>query len=114
MEQELARLLAWIDGNDADNNPLIPFRTITSIHFARFVIIEERPDASGKLLPAALCFTTNYDLPPELHLRQLVQTGGQGLWQIFSCCVNFPSVSYDENLLYQYLKKIIENQILSM
>ncbi len=105
MEQELARLLAWIDVNNADTNPLIPFRKIFSIHFARFVMIEERPDASGKLLPAALCFTTNYDLPLELHLRQLVQTGGPGLWQIFSCCAGFPSGSFDENLLCQYLKK---------
>lgn len=53
-----------------------------------------------------MCFTTNYDLPLEEHLRQLVQWAGRGLWQIFSMCVNFPiSGNYDDNVLLQYLRK---------
>jgi len=85
MQEELAALLRQIDAA-VETNELIPFKQITSIHFARFVILDAGPDARGVVIPARLAFTTNYDLPLDRHVQELVAVGGKGLLRIFSLC----------------------------
>ena len=84
-QEELAALLREIDAA-VETNELIPFKQIPSIHFARFVLLDAGPDVQGNLIPARLAFTTNYDLPLDGHVRELVEVGGKGLLRIFSLC----------------------------
>jgi hypothetical protein len=94
-----------IEVNGVDTNSTIPFRKISSIHFARFVVFDEGYDAYGKPFPSRMAFTTNYDLPLNDHLQQLVDIAGNGLWEIFSLCLNFPeNTSYNQAKLLEYLK----------
>src|ERR1700722_9495808 len=102
MQPELAALLAQIDAA-VGTNAIIPFKQISSIHFARFVILDTGPDIHGNPIPARLVFTTNYDLPLSGHLASLVNVAGEGLWQIFSMCEDAPSGGYDPSTLEEFL-----------
>jgi uncharacterized membrane protein len=103
-EQLLIDTFKQMEKVEVDTNHLVPFRLITTIHFARFVVLQKDEDAKGHAIPARLVFTTNYDLPLENHLQQLVQIAGEGLWQIFSSCEYFPASSYNPESLYGYLQ----------
>ena len=105
MKQTLAEVLDKIEAGKNDLESIIPFRKMTSIHFARLLILNERADTSGNPIPAALAFTTNFDLPLDKHLQQLVEFGGPGLWHIFSLCTNFPYINYNPIKLQQYLQQ---------
>jgi hypothetical protein len=102
-EANLAALLDSIESNPADN-PLVPFGKIRTIHFARFVICPAKPDVRGKIVPAQLIFTTNYDQPLAGHLKELIGQAGPGLWRVFSSCEDFPIGNYSEPLLSQFFQ----------
>jgi len=87
--------------NHIETNPIIPFINITSIHFARFVILEEAKDLKGEIIPAALVFSSNYDKPLEHHLEELVRIAGAGLEEIYQYCEGFEK----GNNLITYLKE---------
>src|SRR5579871_2524974 len=83
-EQELADLLQQIE-KDPGHNSMVPFASIPSIHFARFVICPARPDAKGELIPCQFVFTSNYDVASpspagqHAHLQELITQAGPGL-----------------------------------
>ncbi|PZF74386.1 hypothetical protein [Taibaiella soli] len=104
MQQPLYDLLQKIDDSGVEDNDIIPFKKITTIHFARFVILDACKDAYGKDIPAQLAFTTNYDLPLNNHMQQMISVAGRGLWQIFSMCEKFPQGAYNASMLELYLQ----------
>ena len=76
-------------------NPIVPFKKLASVHYARFVLV----DAYDELEPH-LAFATDYDGPEgdstcsesealDSHLDELVAECGQGLERIFECCENY-------------------------
>jgi hypothetical protein len=72
---------------DVENNAHFNFLDITSIHFARFVIIE----ATNGYHPY-LAFETNYDGELNVHLNEIIrQTKSGGFDKVFGACKNFPS-----------------------
>jgi hypothetical protein len=83
--------LREIKPGDVEDNPLVPFGKITSIHFARFVILEQSEDLQGNILPACLALSTNYDKPLGNHLQEMVEVAGPGLESIFSHCEGYPA-----------------------
>jgi hypothetical protein len=103
MKQALANTLQEIVKQGVETSELIPFGKMTSIHFARFVILHENTDAYGKPIEAHLVFDTSYDLPLEDHLEQLIRYGRKGLEQIFSRCEDFPEIQ-NESCLLAYLR----------
>ncbi len=113
MKQELAALFERIVAEDVETNSLIPFKKITSIHFARFVIFNESTDAYGKSIDAHLIFTTNYDQPFKNHLKELVSIAGPGLWKVFSYCEDFPlNTVYTPEALINYMNsKTVSNAV---
>ena len=113
MKQDVISLCDQIVAEDVETNSLIPFKKITSIHFARFVVFDESTDALGNPVAPYLVFTTNYDLPYKKHLEELVTFGAEGLWKIFSFCEGFPENSaYNKELLVQYLQsKTVNNAV---
>jgi hypothetical protein len=103
-EEELASLLQQIN-TDPGHNPILPLGSISSIHFARFVICPARPDAKGRTIPSRLVFTSNYDQPFSHHLRDLITLTGPGLWKVFSHTDAFPDVPFDPNILAAFLNR---------
>jgi hypothetical protein len=110
MKQVLANTLQEIVNQGVETNELIPFGKITSIHFARFVILQESIDVNGKPIDAHLVFDTSYDLPLQDHLEQLVRYGRKGLEKIFSCCENFTEVTTDNRLVAYLRSKMIRTE----
>ena len=104
MKQQLTDKLQAID-SDVNNNSVIPFKKIGSIHFARFLICNAAADPRGTPIPDRLAFTTNYDLPLDNHINELVQFAGPGLWSIFSMCEGFVAGNYDPVKLGEFLRK---------
>jgi hypothetical protein len=100
-ERELRQMLAGMNlepGVADPGNSLVPFGKIETLHFARFVILEdttredlraygEHPASATKSL-ALLC---DFDGPSEVFLRELVACAEPGLRRIFSCCQPVPS-----------------------
>jgi len=102
-KQQLQSLLRVIDSNVATNE-LVPFGKLTSIHFARFVVLDAGIDAKGGSIPDRLAFTTNYDQPYDGHLQQMVNLAGPGLWQIFALTEGFPPGGFDSTTLLRYFQ----------
>jgi hypothetical protein len=92
MKQDAVALCEQIVAEEVETNSIIPFKKITTIHFARFVVLNESTDAFGKNVASYLIFTTNYDQPHKKHLEELVTIAGEGLWKMFSFCEDFPEI----------------------
>jgi len=101
MKTELKELLKKMD-EDVNTNPVIPFHKMESIHFARFVVLDIRPEIKGKEIKDCLAFTSNYDQPFDKHLDEMVTHAGLGFWQVFSHCVEFPAGNFDPETLKRF------------
>lgn len=110
MKQTLANTLQDIVKQGVENNELIPFGKIASIHFARFVVLHESTDTAGKNIDAHLVFDTSYDVPLEAHLEELIRYGRKGLEQIFSRCEDFPETKNEKSLLAYLRSKMIRTE----
>lgn len=66
--------------------PLVDFRSLDTVHFARFAVLP--PDSFGR---QHLLFSTAYDGPRALHLAELVKRVRPGLCAVFEHCTGFPS-----------------------
>ena len=95
-ESALRAVLARIQKEDVETSPSIPFRSITTIHFARFVVI---PGNDG----FQLAFSTDYDGPLDAHLQQLLEKGSKGMHEIYSHCRDYPGP--DNSRLIAWLKQ---------
>lgn len=81
-------------------NPLFPFGAFPEIHFARFVILDDRTGgdmAAYGLAPAtypvSLAFLADFDGSADAFRRHAAVRAGEGLRQIFSCCEEFAGVN---------------------
>jgi hypothetical protein len=81
-----------------DQNELIAFHWIDTIHFARLVILEDntREDLleCGKNLPSStksLALLCDFDGTVDVFLRQLVAVAARGVVKLFGCCEKGPS-----------------------
>ena len=70
---------------------LVPFERLTTVHFLRWLVLEEGRDAGGAVLPAQLVMATAYDAPLDDHLRELVAVAGAGLDAIYAHCPGYPA-----------------------
>ena len=102
-ETELEKLLEWMAAKDADkkpkdrkvrefdleDNPIVPFKQIPSVHFARLLIL--RPAAEDE--PRQLLFATDFDGTLADHLNELLDVAAPGLDRLFSHCVDWSDVA---------------------
>ena len=105
-EAELRGLLASM--NDAPgrvnaNNPLVPFAQFDTLHFARFVILDDKTiedirvyGIPARSYPLYLAFLGDIDGGVDSFFQELVMRAEKGLRSIFSCCAGFP---VDTNLV---------------
>jgi hypothetical protein len=98
-EAELRRLLASMNrapGQADAGNLLVPFGVLHSLHFARFVVLDDPTTgdiaAYGVAIPTyplSLAFLGDYDGDRDEFIRDLAAHAGNGLRQIFLCCEGF-------------------------
>jgi len=98
-EAELRRLLAGMNrapGQADPDNPLVPFRALHTLHFARFVVLDDATigdiAAYGVPVPTsplALAFLGDCDGDRDEFLRDLVKRAERGLRRIFLHCEGF-------------------------
>src|SRR6476660_8846838 len=98
-ETELRALLESM--NDAPgrvnvNNALVPFAEFDTLHFARFVILDDKTIQDVRVygiptrtFPPYLAFLGDIDGDVAAFLGELVKRAGTGLRTIFSCCTGF-------------------------
>lgn len=102
-EAELRQTLAGMNlepGVADPANSLVPFGKLATLHFARFVILEDNtredlraygePPASATKSLAMLC---DFDGPSDAFLRELVGCAEPGMRRIFSCCKSTPTAN---------------------
>ena len=75
-------------------NEIVPFDKLTTIHFARFVVVNKSLSVTGELcsVDPFLILSTNYDNPFDKHLEEFVDVAGEGLDQIYSHCKDYPDL----------------------
>jgi len=78
------------------NNPLVPFAQFDTLHFARFVILDDKNVGDLRIYglpvrnyPLYLAFLGDIDGEEEAFLNELVRRASDGLRAIFSCCHGF-------------------------
>lgn len=77
----------WVDVSAA---PRIPFASMSGVHFARLLLLEDARDLDGRLIPASLLLITEVDSPLRRHLNELADAGGLGLDATFGLCEGYP------------------------
>jgi len=85
-------------GSVNPNNPLVPFAQFDTLHFARFVILDDKTVGDLRIYglpvrthPLYLAFLGDIDGEEEAFLNELVRRASVGLRVIFSCCHGFAS-----------------------
>jgi hypothetical protein len=78
------------------NNLLVPFAQFDTLHFARFVILDDKTVGDLRIYglpvrnyPLYLAFLGDMDGEEEAFLNELVRRASDGLRAIFSCCHGF-------------------------
>ena len=89
-------------GNDVAGQTQIPFKDLTRLHFASWVVF-----AAGAGGPQ-LIFEANFDGDADSFLRQLAQQASTGLSEIYSHCVGFRAGG-GADAVCQYLQAHIVN-----
>jgi hypothetical protein len=74
-----------------DTWDVIPFKTLSKVHFARLVVFDETKDLDGHLVPSRLALLIDVDAPLDAHLRDLATICGEGLDRVFGHCQGFPA-----------------------
>jgi hypothetical protein len=98
-ETELRQLLDSMNhgpGQADPNNSLLPFAEFETLHFARFVILDDKTTEDVRIYglaprtyPLYLAFLGDVDGDANAFLGKLIRRAGKGLGKIFSCCQGF-------------------------
>ncbi|MEL6135186.1 MAG: hypothetical protein AAFR59_17650, partial [Bacteroidota bacterium] len=88
-KSELLEMLHQID-EAPQTNSLFHFHELLSVHFGRFVVLDEVVENGREKYPAYLAFSTNYDGTLDAHLREIIQHNPAGVATIFGSCKDFP------------------------
>lgn len=87
---EVLRTLLESIGNNIEDNTSIKFSTLESVHFLRWVIVDETV-LNKETLSAKLVLSTNYDGPLDYHLKDLCDHAEKGLLEIYQYCKDAPT-----------------------
>ena len=98
-ETELRQLLDSMNqapGRVDPNNELIPFAEFDTLHFARFIILDDKTTEDARVYgitprsyPLYLAFLGDIDGDANAFLGKLIKRAGKGLRKVFSCCQGF-------------------------
>ncbi len=87
--EDIKQLLKTM-GNNVAQNALIPFGMLSTVHFARLMVLDESIDLNGAVISPSLVFMGECDAPLDRLLDELVNLAGEGLDKIYSHCEGYP------------------------
>jgi hypothetical protein len=100
-EAELRQLLGTMNhapGRVNANNSLIPFEQFATLHFARFLVVDDKTVDDIRVYgltpgayPLYLTFLGDIDGDPDTFFQELARLASSGFRAIFSCCEGFTS-----------------------
>src|SRR5437773_10172011 len=100
-ETELRQLLDSMNpwpGRVDPNDSLVPFAEFDALHFARFIILDDKTTKDVRVYgltprsyPLYLAFLGDVDGDVNAFLGKLIKRARKGLGRIFSCCEGFTS-----------------------
>lgn len=100
-ETELRQILDSMNqgpGQVDPNNSLAPFAEFDTLHFARFIILDDKTTEDVRVYgltprsyPLYLAFLGDVDGDAQAFLGKLIKRAGKGLGKVFSCCEGFTS-----------------------
>jgi hypothetical protein len=104
--ERLEQLRALLDpiGDDVNGQRLIPFGSLSTVHFMRWVIVEDPDAPDGKLrFDPQLVMETNFDGPLEGHVRELVDVARSAFDAIYTLCGGYPGPSATTSEVMRFL-----------
>jgi len=84
-----------------DGNSHVRFASLTRLHFASFVILEDEEYGSY------LVFENNFDDSLDDYLDELTEQAGSGLHEIYACSLDYKAATYEPAGLKAFLKSRI-------
>ncbi|MEV5121443.1 hypothetical protein AB0K49_01250 [Streptomyces decoyicus] len=70
------------EANQKEAGEVFRFAEVKGAHFARLVLVPQRSDSAGALLPAGVVSMSEVDVSPSAHLTDLVRGAGEGLAKV--------------------------------
>ena len=106
LKRYLEAIRRRVNRNEGRGTPL-GFEKVTTLHYARFVILDEHRPSAGELQSEPLLLiSTQYDGSLRDHLEELIDHGEPALAEILSHCAGFDAeTGPDERRIYNYLKR---------
>jgi len=89
--------LRQIKDRSVDEEIILPFEELKTIHFCRFFIIDELKDTEGRLFSPMLAFTTNYDGTLGAHLKEFSDVAAKGFDRVYAHCQGYPTKPKDSS-----------------
>ncbi|MFI1255144.1 hypothetical protein ACH4U6_15325 [Streptomyces netropsis] len=80
------------------------FAEVAGVHFARLVLVPQGPDSNGALLPPSVVYMSEVDVPPSVHLADLVRRAGDELDKVFAYCDGYPAGGASEGERVAWLR----------
>jgi hypothetical protein len=103
-ENDVESLLATM-GAGVANGSVIDFGALDGVHFARLMMVPADTGHSGARLPASLILLSDFDVPVDVHLEQLVETAGAGIDRVFGRCEGYPEGEPAGRARLDYLRR---------
>ena len=97
------RALLTTMGDGVANDDVLDFGSLSGLHFARLVLVEESTDLKGDRLPASMIYLSDLDIPKDRHLAELVDAGGDAIDRIFGHCAGYPQTPATREQRLAYL-----------
>jgi hypothetical protein len=98
-EVENLRIVLQKLKNNLLENKTIGLEKTNSIHFARWIILEEYISGNGTL-PTMLAFTSNFDGSIQQHLYDLCEKTGGLIDDVYKHCIGYPTTSTADKVAY--------------
>jgi len=120
-EAELRQVLASMNdapGRANANNALVPFAQFAALHFARFVLLDDKTvddvrvyGVPTRTYPLCLAFLGDIDGDVDSFFKELVQRAEKGLRLIFSSCTGFTADTDVVRWMKQHSAPAIANYV---
>ena len=88
--EDIKQLLKTMRKNVAQND-IISFSKLSTVHFARLMVLEASVDLNGALISPSLVFIAECDAPLDRLLNALASMTGEGLDTIYCHCEDYPA-----------------------
>ena len=108
LEALLERLAGELPPNPPpEGGPTVAFSEMPTIHFARWLVLEQSTDADGQSTPPELVLSLIHDGPRHEFLREWIDRSGKVLLEIYGHCEGAPGHQDLEPYLLEHVNEAV-------